>query len=81
MRFIWIVIVALLVGCDSSHMQTPTNEYQRFIPVAVDTFGGGLALDTKTGQTCRTWNLQLNFEVIKQSPLCKALYDADVAKK
>ena len=84
-KFILCIAMSfLMTGCTANSPQPEVkteNGYQRFVPVDTATFGGGLALDTKTGQLCRTWDLHLNFEVIGSTPLCKTLYDADQPKK
>jgi hypothetical protein len=81
-KFCLCLLVSLVfVGCSADRPRRNADDgWPRFVPVNVETFGGGLALDTKTGQLCRTWNLQLNFEVVKETPLCKALYDANKSK-
>lgn len=66
---------------NSPESKTANSGSQRFVPVDTTTFGGGLALDTKTGQLCRTWDLHLNFEVVNATPLCKTLYEGDLPKK
>jgi hypothetical protein len=75
-----VLMVTLLIvtSCKETRnnsSQPAPQSYQRFLPVQTETFGGGLALDTKTGQLCRTWDLQLDFGVVKATPLCKDLYE------
>lgn len=73
-------LTACKESANSSTLACRPQEVQRFVLVNIDTFGGGLALDTKTGQLCRTWDLQENFGVIKATPLCKDLYNAEIHK-
>lgn len=56
------------------------SQAQRFIPIQGGYYSGGLALDTKTGQLCRTWAWQPTVgrkDIAYSTPICKTLYDSD----
>jgi len=70
-----VATVALLLssyqGCDPTPQAVspaPTREYQRFLPLppssgGIDTgafWHGNFAVDTKTGQLCRSWQWSIN---------------------
>jgi hypothetical protein len=84
-NFLFSVLMVTLIGVISckeagnNNSQPVPQSSQRFLPVQTEAFGGGLALDTKTGQLCRTWDLRLDFGVIKATPLCKDLYEGTLA--
>lgn len=59
---------------------TKLEQVQRFVPIPGEYYSGGLALDTKTGQLCRTWAWVPTVgkkDIALSTPVCKNLYDAD----
>jgi hypothetical protein len=74
-----VFVLALLVGCDPYKNPTPTNmqtpKYQRFLPVPAATpVPGTMALDTKTGQLCRTVSVKFDTKVWDDTPECIDLF-------
>gem|GEM_PF-5831325 len=89
MKLLALASIVLLqqTGCDQTPVQTmpaphlETIHYQRFVPIPRSSeilggvpWSGSVALDTMTGQMCRTYDMKLkNWESI---PLCIDLYVA-----
>jgi hypothetical protein len=87
--------LVFLVGCEQPPSQTassaslqpvtPTHKHpiHRFENVS-PTGGLGVALDTVTGQWCRTWEWDYKGsperDDLNTLPLCKSLYDSDPAE-
>jgi hypothetical protein len=75
-------------GCDQPPVQQPVKvpepdkrHYQRFIPIPREAnvvgvpWSGGVALDTMTGQLCRTYDMAIKgWDTI---PLCYYLYETE----
>jgi hypothetical protein len=94
------VFALLICGGCSLPQDTPTGQqvaqvskvepYQRFVPIAQNAAGTpslDYALDTKTGQICKTWDWQITpappgsrSEGINEIPECLALYQQDPDK-
>ena len=51
---------------------TPPQSYQRFVPVAAS--DRDFALDTKTGQLCKTWSWSIADSPLSGLPTCSELY-------
>ena len=90
-----ILGLVFLAGCEQPPSQTATPPHavtaeapghkhpiHRFENVS-PTGGLGVALDTVTGQWCRTWEWDYKGSVARYDlntlPLCKTLYDSDPA--
>ncbi|MSO19974.1 MAG: hypothetical protein EXQ56_05830 [Acidobacteria bacterium] len=72
-----LMLALILQGCTSSS-QTPApvplpQPYQRFVPVA--TSDRDFALDTKTGQLCKTWSWTITDAPLSSLPLCSDLHN------
>ena len=80
MRLVALSILAL-VGCDQplTNSTTAPPPVNRFVPVA-NHGEADVALDTTTGQLCKTWNWVYRGQDIRQQggidtlPLCDDLY-------
>ena len=80
------MLLAIILGStacekrDSNTKQVDSQSGQRFLPVQGTGFDAGLALDTKTGQLCKTveWQAGLGMpNIASNAPTCKSLYDRD----
>jgi hypothetical protein len=90
-----VILFATLQSCDPAPQagnSARLTEYQRFVPIAPDPLGwagrpwhGMFALDTRTGQLCKTipWSLQGQGlqSVLNNAPLCKTLVEADLGSR
>jgi|SRR5581483_1083157 len=89
MRYCVTVIIILGVALtfsvwanfhSSTERSVPSATAQRFVPVSGTGFDAGLALDTKTGQLCKTvdWKPGLGMpNVAVDAPTCLKLYNED----
>jgi hypothetical protein len=79
-RSVWLLVIAVLLGCDASDLSTVRStpnaaakasasdncpDVQRF---QLTSQGYGIALDTKTGQLCRTFDSSLETMPEKHYP-------------
>lgn len=82
-----VLVLALLVGCEDKPINpVPTNKqtpkYQRFLPIPAAAFASMpsppwhayMALDTKTGQLCRTASVKFDNKVWDGTPECIDLF-------
>ena len=65
---------------DSRTTETATTDFQRFVPIATTTPSfegvqpGNLALDTKTGTLCKTWDWNLASSSLNGLAECQMVY-------
>lgn len=72
-----LLLALLLQGCTELTQAPPPpaspQPYQRFVPVAAS--DRDFALDTKTGQLCKTWNWSIANSPLSSLPQCIELYN------
>ena len=73
--YLGLIPAFLLQACGTPKAVIRVNSnptYQRFVPVGSDE--KDVALDTRTGELCRTWNWQRENDPRGKIPLCAVLY-------
>jgi hypothetical protein len=79
-----VAVMLALTSCrqqrESAVAQTATTDFQRFVPIPTSTplfegmQPGNLALDTKTGILCKTWEWKQTSSALDGLPECSNVY-------
>jgi hypothetical protein len=87
-RFIGVLLAILaLAGCEHSSLPTPGKPVQRFVSIQNETplldkiQAANFALDTKTGQLCKSWDWKVPTSDLNQLPTCYSQYEFDLKER